>query len=90
MANTFELEVATADRVVVREQASEAQIPALDGYLGVLPGHAPLLSELGEGELTYSAAGRRGSVSISGGFLEILEDHVLVLADKAEERAGNR
>ena len=53
MAETFELEVATPERLLVREQVSEAQVPAANGYLGILPGHAPLLGELGAGELTY-------------------------------------
>ena len=53
MAETFELEVVTPERQLVKEQVEEAQIPAKNGYLGVLPGHAPLLSELGTGFLYY-------------------------------------
>jgi F-type H+-transporting ATPase subunit epsilon len=84
MADTLELEVATPERELVREQVSEVQIPARQGYLGVLPGHAPLLGLLGIGTLTYVAGGSKRHLSIHGGFLEILEDHVRVLADIAE------
>ena len=52
MADTFQLEVATPEREVVHEEANEAQLPGKDGYIGVLPGHAPLLGALGAGVLT--------------------------------------
>ncbi len=84
MAETFELEVATPEKLVLRQAVSEAQIPAANGYLGVLPEHSPLLSELGIGELTYTTDGTTKSMSVSGGFVEVLPDHVRVLADKAE------
>jgi len=84
MAETFELEVATPDRLLVREQVSEAQIPLANGYIGVLPGHAPLLGELGTGDLTYVAGGRRRHMVVSGGWTEVLDEHVRVLADSAE------
>jgi len=84
MAETFLLEVATPEKLLVREQASEAQIPAANGYVGILPGHAALLAELGAGELSYAAGGRRHSLTVSGGWLEVASDHVRVLADGAE------
>jgi F-type H+-transporting ATPase subunit epsilon len=84
MADTLELEIATPERELVREQVSEVQVPAAQGYLGVLPGHAPLLGLLGIGTLTYTIDGNKRHMSIHGGFLEILEDHVRVLADVAE------
>jgi F-type H+-transporting ATPase subunit epsilon len=85
MAETFELEVATPDRLLVREQVSEAQIPLANGYIGVLPKHAPLLGELGTGDLTYVAGGRRRHMVVSGGWTEVLDEHVRVLADSAED-----
>jgi F-type H+-transporting ATPase subunit epsilon len=85
MADTFELEIATPNRLLVRERVSTAQIPAANGYIGVLPAHAPLLSLLGTGELTYTVGGRESSVFISGGFVEVLDDEVRVLADRAEK-----
>ena len=84
MAETLELEVATPERELVREQVSEVQLPGKEGYMGVLPGHAPLLGMLGIGTLTYVVGGAKRYLSIHGGFLEILDDHVRVLADLAE------
>lgn len=85
MADKFQLEIATPERLLIREQVSEVQVPAANGYLGVLPGHAPLLAELGTGELTYVADGRRSSLSIDGGWVEVLPDRVRVLATHAEK-----
>ena len=85
MADNFQLEIATPERLLIREQVSEAQVPAANGYLGVLPGHAPLLAALGTGELTYLADGRRSSLSIDGGWVEVLPDRVRVLATHAEK-----
>jgi F-type H+-transporting ATPase subunit epsilon len=85
MPETFELEIATPNRLLVREQVSEAQIPAANGYLGILPEHSPLLSLLGTGELTYTVAGRSHALAVSGGIVEVLPDHVRVLTDFAEK-----
>jgi F-type H+-transporting ATPase subunit epsilon len=84
MADTFLLEVATPERLVVRENVSEAQIPAASGYVGILPGHANLLSELGAGVLSYTAAGHPRSLRVDGGWLEITNDRARVLATTAE------
>jgi F-type H+-transporting ATPase subunit epsilon len=84
MADTFLLEVATPERLVMRENVSEAQIPAKDGYVGILPGHAALLSELGAGVLSYTADGRQRSFRVQGGWLEVSNDRARVLADSAE------
>ena len=84
MADVLELEMATPERLLVREEVTEVQIPGKDGYLGVLPGHAPLLSQLGIGYLSYLTAGRRKYLSVHGGFVEVLQDHVRVLAELAE------
>jgi len=84
MPDALELEVATPERQLVREEVSEVQLPGKDGYLGVLPGHAPLLSQLGIGYLSYEIAGQRKYLSVHCGFVEVLPDHVRVLADVAE------
>jgi F-type H+-transporting ATPase subunit epsilon len=96
MADTLELELATPERELLKEQVSELQIPGTKGYMGILPGHAPLLGLLGIGTLTCISGGARRYFSIHGGFLEVLDDHVRVLADTAEaaseidvERARN-
>lgn len=84
MADTFQLEVATPERLLVDEQVTEAELPGKNGYLGVLPGHAPLLSALGAGVLTYSTGSGQEVLAIDGGFVEVLGDHVRVLAEHAE------
>jgi F-type H+-transporting ATPase subunit epsilon len=88
MAELLALEVATPERQLVREDVSEVQIPGKKGYMGILPGHAPLLSELGTGFLSYSAGSGKRYLSVQGGFVEVLPDHVRILANtavKAEE-----
>ncbi len=84
MPDTFQLEVATPERLYVRERVEEAQIPAANGYLGVLPGHSALLSELGSGDLTYTCEGRKRSLKIEGGWVEVSNDRVRVLATTAK------
>src|SRR5216683_3172089 len=84
MADTFTIEVVTPTRLVVRETVNEAQIPVRGGYIGALPGHTPLLAELGTGELSYHAGNRVHSCTVMGGFVEVLGDRVIVLADRAE------
>jgi F-type H+-transporting ATPase subunit epsilon len=85
MPDTMELEVVTPERQLVKAQITEAQIPAKAGYIGVLPGHAPLLSLLGSGVLSYTPqSGPRRAMAIHRGFVEVLPDHVRVLANLAE------
>jgi F-type H+-transporting ATPase subunit epsilon len=86
MADTFDIEIATPERLLSREKAIRSQIPTKDGYIGVLPGHASLLAELGIGALTYTTPDdHRYSIAIRGGFLEIHENVVRVLSDIAEK-----
>jgi F-type H+-transporting ATPase subunit epsilon len=84
MPDSLELEVATPERLLVREQATEVQVPGKNGYMGILPGHAALLSLLGSGVLDYVAGGQRRYLAVAGGFVEVLPSHVRVLADVAE------
>jgi F-type H+-transporting ATPase subunit epsilon len=83
MPDTFQIEVATPERLLVDEQVTEAELPGQDGYMGILAGHAPLLSALGAGVLTYQGGGEQ-VLAIDGGFVEVFENHVRVLADHAE------
>jgi len=84
VAATFELEIATPERLLVHEQAVRAQIPAENGYIGVLPGHAPLFAQLGIGALSYvTDADRPFTVLVSQGFIEVRDNRVRVLADEA-------
>ncbi len=86
MADTFDIEIATPERLLAREKAVRSQIPAKDGYIGVLPDHAALLSELGIGALTYTTPeDHRFSMAVCGGFLEIKDNVVRVLTDVAEK-----
>ena len=85
MAEQLELEIATPERLLVREQVSDVQLPGKEGYLGILPGHAALLGQLGAGALCYTTAGQPHYLAVDGGFVEILEDRVRVLADSAEK-----
>jgi F-type H+-transporting ATPase subunit epsilon len=84
MADTLDLEVATPERELVREQVSDVEVPGKGGYMGFLPGHAPLVGLLGTGTLTYTVRGQKRYAAVHGGFLEVMEDHVRVLADAAE------
>jgi len=81
---TIHLEVVTPERYLVREQVNEVQMPGLQGYLGILPGHAPLITELGMGELSYKKGAQAAHLSVIGGYAEVLADRVIVLADVAE------
>jgi len=86
MADSFEIEIATPERLLAREKAVRAQIPARNGYIGVLPDHAPLLSELGIGALTFTTPDDQYfSLAIVHGFLEIRDNVVRVLSDLAEK-----
>jgi F-type H+-transporting ATPase subunit epsilon len=84
MAETFQLEIVTPEKMVVKEQAEEAQIPGKQGYLGILPGHAPLITELAVGEITYRSAGAIHHLAVAWGFAEVLPDKVTILAETAE------
>ncbi len=85
MTDTFQLDIVTPEKQVVKGfAAEEAQIPGLDGYLGILPGHAPLITELKSGELTYRANGATQSLSVAWGFAEVLPDKVTILAETCE------
>ena len=78
------LEVATPSRLVVSETVDEVVIPGSQGYFGVLPGHAPLLATLGIGELMYRVGGSQMHLALTGGFAEVRNDKVIVLAENAE------
>jgi F-type H+-transporting ATPase subunit epsilon len=84
MADYFQLEIVTPEKLVVRDTAEEAQIPGLNGYIGVLPGHAPLITELGAGEISYRSGGQVHRFATAWGFAEVLPDKVTVLAETVE------
>jgi len=84
MADTFQLEIVTPEKMVVKDMADEMQIPGKDGYLGILPGHAPLITELAVGEISYRKGGQTYFLSVAWGFAEVLPDKVTILAETAE------
>jgi F-type H+-transporting ATPase subunit epsilon len=87
VADRLTLELATPTRLVVTAEVDEVVIPGSMGYFGVLPGHAPLLATLGIGELTYRIGRDEYHVAMSGGFAEVRNDKVIILADVAETPA---
>jgi F-type H+-transporting ATPase subunit epsilon len=78
------LEIVTPDRPLIKEQVDEVEIPATDGYMGVLPGHTPLLAMLEIGQLWYRKGQEKFHLSIAFGFVEVLPDRVTILAQIAE------
>lgn len=84
MAETLRLEVVTPTRRVLDVRASEVRVPAALGELGVLPGHTPLLTSLGTGELKWTEGSKTGRLAVQGGFAEVQPDAVTVLASVAE------
>ena len=84
MADTFQLEIVTPDKLVVKDQAEEMQIPGKNGYLGILPGHAPLISELAVGQISYRNGSETHYLCVAWGFAEVLPDRVTILAETAE------
>ena len=84
MAEVFQLEIVTPEKRVVDTAATEAQIPGKNGYLGVLPGHAPLITELAVGEITFRSDSGEQRLAVASGFAEVLPDKVTVLAETAE------
>jgi F-type H+-transporting ATPase subunit epsilon len=84
-ADSIQLVIVTPVRQLLSQSVVEAQLPGADGYLGILPGHAPLITELGIGELTYrTASGQSGLLAVIRGFAEVLPDRISVLAEMAE------
>ena len=84
MADRIQLEVVTPERRVLAEPVEMVTVPGLGGELGILPGHTPLISQLQTGVLSYVQDGKNFSLHVSGGFVEVRDDHVSVLAEVAE------
>jgi F-type H+-transporting ATPase subunit epsilon len=82
--NTIELTIVTPERSVVHERVDELGIPGREGYFGVLPGHAPLFSELKIGEISYRKGTQWFYLAVAWGFVEVLPNQVRVLAETAE------
>ena len=81
---SLRLDIVTAERAVFSEDVDAVIAPGVEGQLGILPHHAPLMTELTAGELRVKKGGDEDSLAITGGFLEVRPDRVIVLADAAE------
>ena len=84
MADRLKLTVVSPERALVDAEADEVQVPGLNGYFGIRPGHAALFSELMIGRLSYTQGSRTESLALAGGFVEVLDNQVRVLATVAE------
>jgi F-type H+-transporting ATPase subunit epsilon len=84
MAEVFQLEIVTPEKQLVSDTAEQVQIPGKNGYLGILPGHAPLITELAVGEIIYRKDGQPRYLSVAWGFAEVLPTKVTILAEAAE------
>ncbi len=81
---TLSLEIITAERVVYSADVEMLVAPGVEGQLGILPSHAPLMTVLTQGELVVRVGGEETHMAVAGGFLEVRPDKVVVLADAAE------
>ncbi|MCR4419544.1 MAG: F0F1 ATP synthase subunit epsilon [Clostridia bacterium] len=84
MDKQIQLEIITPERVVLREPVEALMVPGTEGYLGVLPGHTPLVTGLVPGVMRYRQAGETFRLAVSGGFMEVADNRAIVLADAAE------
>jgi F-type H+-transporting ATPase subunit epsilon len=81
----LQLEIVTPDRPILKEMVDEVQLPGKNGYLGILPGHAPLITELQIGQVSYHQGKSTHYLSLAWGYAEILSNKVTVLAETAEK-----
>src|SRR3982750_1296440 len=84
LPTSIQLEIVTPDKLLVREQVDEVEIPGSEGYFGVLPGHTPMLASLAVGEMWYRKGQDKTYLSIAFGFAEVLPERVTILAQLAE------
>jgi len=84
LPTSIELQIVTPDKLLVKEQVDEVEIPGTEGYFGVLPGHTPMLASLAVGEMWYRKGQDKTFLSLAYGFAEILPDRVTILATLAE------
>jgi F-type H+-transporting ATPase subunit epsilon len=84
MAGTLKLQIVTPERKVLESEADGVELPGAEGYLGILPGHTPLIALLKAGVLSYRRGGSGQAWAIASGLAEIADDRVSVLADSAE------
>jgi F-type H+-transporting ATPase subunit epsilon len=81
---TLELDIVTPERLLVTEKVDQVNIPGVNGDMGILPNHAPIISTLRPGSLSYEMAGKLTTLVVTGGFMEVAENRVIILAENAE------
>ena len=84
LPTSIELQIVTPDKMLVREQVDEVEIPGTEGYFGVLPGHTPMLASLSIGEMWFRQGAQKTYLSLAYGFCEVLPERVTILAQLAE------
>lgn len=85
LPSSIHLKVISPRKLLMDEEVQEVLLPSLEGCIGILPGHRPLILALGEGDITYRLAGREESVTVRGGFAEILPEKVLVFTESVKD-----
>jgi F-type H+-transporting ATPase subunit epsilon len=81
----LQLEIVSPERLLLSEEVDSVTLPGSEGYLGILPGHLPLLTTLKPGVITYETGGKKRMLAVHGGFLEVLPERVIVMADKIQK-----
>lgn len=84
---SLRLRVISPQRVLVDEDVQEVSLPSLEGYVGILPGHRPLFLALGKGDISYRRRGSEESLSVRGGYAEVLAERVLVFTELAKDES---
>lgn len=85
LPSSLRLKVISSRNLLVDEEVEEVSLPSLAGYLGILPGHRPLVFALGEGKITYFLKEREESLAVRGGYAEVLPEYVLVFTESIED-----
>ncbi len=81
---TLELDIVTPERLLVTEKVGQVNVPGIDGDMGILPNHAPIISTLRPGSLSYEMEGKVTALVVTGGFMEVADNRVIILAENAE------
>jgi F-type H+-transporting ATPase subunit epsilon len=84
--SSLKLKVISSNRLLFEGTVDEVTFPGLEGYLGILPGHRPLFTALGEGELTFQKSGRDRNFSVKQGYAEVTQDSVLVFINPKKDK----
>ena len=84
----LKLRVITPQRLLVDEDVEEVSLPSLEGYIGILPGHRPLVTALGYGEISYTRAKKHETFTVQGGYAEIHSERILVFTEIGKDEGS--